>query len=113
MKSTVFLLPIRKLVEAISVRVHFREKRGVIVIIKKAEYIYSDGLKAETYNERYDVFICKHLLIWEAVRLETCRRISENNFTGKKTKKAVISFLSSTSISTCSDAPSSALLKLQ
>lgn len=111
MKSTVFLLLIRKLVEAISVRVHFREKRGVIVIIKKAEYIYSDGLKAETYNEGYDVFIFKHLLIWEAVRLETCRRIRENYW--EKNKRAVISFLSSTSISTCSDPPSSALLKLQ
>jgi len=87
MKSIVFLLLIRKLAKTMPVRVHFREKRCVIVIIEKAEYIYSDVLKAETYNEAYDVFIFKHSLICEAERLETCRRISENNnFTGGKKK---------------------------
>ena len=85
MKPTVFLLLIRKLAAAIPVHVHFREKRYLIVIIEKAECIYSGVLKAETYNEAYDVFIFKHALICEAVHLETCRRISENNsFTGEK-----------------------------
>lgn len=75
MKPIVFLLLIGKLAKAIPVRVHFREERGVIVMVEKTEYIYSDVLKAETYNEAYDVFIFKHS-ICEAVHLETRQRIN-------------------------------------
>lgn len=61
MKSIVFLLLIRKLTCAILMNVHFREKRGIIVIIKKANF-YSDILRIEFYSEAYNVFCLQTLV---------------------------------------------------